>query len=125
MKCKGKNKTGKKCGANAMDNGYCYKHNPDITEEEKLASVVKGGKVKQLIISEPYGEIQLDSIKSISKFLAMLINETLQSKMDLRLATGLTYISNSLLKALELSDLESRINNVEEMLNEYKQRKNA
>lgn len=113
MKCRGKNKTGKKCGANAMESGYCYKHNPDIPDEEKLEAVTKGGKVKQLIISEPYPAIQLNTMGDVSVFLSMLINETMSGKMDLRLATGLTYISNSLMKALELSELSQRVEQLE------------
>lgn len=119
MKCKGKNKTGKKCGANAMDNGYCYKHNPDITDEEKLEAVTKGGKVKQLIISEPYPATRLNTIQDVSVFLSMLINETMSGNMDLRLATGLTYISNSLIKAIELSQLSDRMEQLESKVETY------
>lgn len=126
MKCKGIKSNGKKCNTNAMDNGYCYFHNPDITEEQKKATVSKGGKANKIIeINENYPVQKFNNIKDVSIFLGLLINETMAGKMDIRLATGLTYISNSLLKALELSDLQNRVDNVEEMLNEYKQRKNA
>lgn len=119
MKCRGKNKAGKRCKANAMNNGYCYRHNPEITEQEKIEVSAKGGNVKQLVITEPYNVIPLENIKDVSVFLALLINETMAGRMDLRLATGLTYISNSLIKALELSQLSDRVENLEGKIEKY------
>jgi hypothetical protein len=121
MKCKGISKSGKNCNTNAMNNGYCYFHNPDISKEEKRASLSKGGKSNKLIrVNSLFPEIKIKSAKDVTKLLSLMINKVMNNELDLRIATGITYITSHLLKAFEQTELNEKLDNIEEMINKLK-----
>lgn len=122
MKCNYIKKNGLNCQANAMiNNKYCYLHNPDITKREKQDAQSRGGKTKIIKVNEPMKKvIRTNNSKDITKLLSKMINDVLQDRLDLRIATGITYIANVLLKAFELSELEKRIDNIEQHLTNKK-----
>lgn len=118
MKCNFTKSNGEKCKTNAMKNGFCYFHNPEISEEEKRNAVVKGGKSnKMLMVNSRFPEVKLKSAKDVSKLLSMMISKVMNNELDLRIATGITYIASHLLKAYEQTDLQEQIDNIEEMIN--------
>lgn len=118
MKCKFIKQDGIKCNTNAMKNGYCYFHNPDISKEEKHNAVAKGGKSnKLLMVNSRFPEVKLKSAKDVSRLLSMMISKVMNNELDLRIATGITYIASHLLKAYEQTDLQEQIENIEEMIN--------
>ena len=118
MKCNFIKSNGEKCKTNAMKNGFCYFHNPEISEEEKRNAVAKGGKSnKMLMVNSRFPEVKLKSAKDVSKLLSMMISKVMNNELDLRIATGITYIASHLLKAYEQTDLQEQIDNIEEMIN--------
>ena len=119
MKCKFIKQNGDKCNTFTMKNSeYCYFHNPDISKEEKRNAVAKGGKSnKLLLVNSRFPEVKLKSAKDVSKLLSMMISKVMNNELDLRIATGITYIASHLLKAYEQTDLQEQIDNIEEMIN--------
>lgn len=104
-----------------MNNGYCYFHNPDISKEEKRASLSKGGKSNKLIrVNSLFPEIKIKSAKDVTKLLSLMINKVMNNELDLRIATGITYITSHLLKAFEQTELNEKLDNIEEMINKLK-----
>ena len=115
---------GKQCNARAMkDKDFCYFHCSDISEIERQRHKSKGGKSKVLVVNpaEVYKDIKLNNPKQVSRFYSYLINKVMSGSMDLRLATGLSYMLNGLLKALELSEIEDRILKLENSINDKEQ----
>lgn len=116
---------GKQCNSIPMKNSaFCYFHNPEM-EAERLESKRNGGKRKIIVVSENVNSKLLNNLpfklrnaKQISKFYEMLINETLAGNLDLRVSTGLSYILSGLLKAIEMTEIETKINNIENLLTE-------
>jgi hypothetical protein len=124
MRCKHTKKNGETCKTNAMQNGYCYFHNPDIPESEKKQAVTKGGKSNKVIkVNSPFPEFKFHNAKDVTKLLTTLINEVLNKDLDLRIATGITYITNVILKAFEQTELSEKIDNIEQLLIDYENKK--
>jgi hypothetical protein len=120
-KCNFQRENGTYCNSFAMrDSDYCYIHNPAIPEEEKKKSLSKGGKAKILIPVEirRKGNITLRTASDVRRFYQKLVNDVMKGELDLRIATGVSYILSGLLKAIEMTEIETKINSIENLLNE-------
>ncbi len=108
---------GENCGALPMRNSeFCYFHNPEM-ETERQEAKRNGGKKKVLVVNDTQNlPIKLDNSKQVAKFYSKLINDIYAGLLDIRLATGIGYLLNGLLKALELSEVEKRILILEQKL---------
>lgn len=115
-KCCFVRENGQPCNSFASNNSeFCYMHDPNISEADKQEARIKGGKAKVLVINpaEIVTEIKLNTPKQVTKFYSQIINDVMKAKMDLRIATGIGYLLNGLLKSLELSEIEERLNKLE------------
>jgi hypothetical protein len=56
---------------------------------------------------------RLQTTQDLRRYLAGLINRTEAKKIDANLARSLTYMSSILMRAIESSDLEKRIEEIE------------
>lgn len=61
-------------------------------------------------------ERRLNTIQDLRRYLANLINRTEAGKIDANLARGLTYMTSILMRAIEGSDLEKRIEELEKKI---------
>jgi len=120
MKCAYKDKN-KACRANAMRNSqFCFHHNPDITDQEKKAARIKGGKANRAEIERSKPEMSIKTTQDVALLLAGLINDIRAGEIDIRIANCIGYLSGHLLKAMEVSELSKRLEAVEETLNQFK-----
>ena len=106
MKCRAKNKAGKPCGAPAVgDTNRCVMHSGRAAE---LGS--KGG--RRRAAHSPDGLKEFSAPKSASDLrdlLAQSIVEIRTGKLDPKLANSISYLGSGFLRAIEVSDLESRL----------------
>ncbi len=106
MKCRAKNKAGKPCSAPAVgDTNRCVMHSGRAVE---LGS--KGG--RRRTIHSPDGLKELSAPKSaadLRDLLAQSIVEIRTGKLDPKLANSISYLGSGFLRAIEVSDLESRL----------------
>lgn len=113
MHCKYLKQDSEQCGANALVAGdYCFVHSPDMETERQLAAS-KGGKhsYKQaLVITE---EKSIKTPKDIADLLESTINEVRAGKLDVRIANCVGYLASHLIKSIEASDFEKRLENLE------------
>lgn len=117
MRCKFIKSNKKQCGANAMKNSdFCFSHNPKTKRAKQLA-VIKGGKSPKRNYN-PLPPVKLTDNKSVANLLARVINEVRQGKIDRRVANCIGYLSGHLIKALEISDLEKRVAEMERIISE-------
>lgn len=123
MKCSFQTKEGT-CESYAMkSSNYCFTHNPDA-KERHLEAASKGGAVSRDLGSISLTKVPLKQITHVIDLLEDTINKVRVVKedatMDIRVANCVGYLAGQLMKAIELSDLESRLEVVERIIFERK-----
>jgi hypothetical protein len=117
-------KEGKQCNANAMsDCEYCFSHNPDASTEKRLA-VTKGGlakKKEEFFSLEP---IELKTCEQVIVLLGDTINRIRKvdknGEMPLKVASTIGFLATHLLRGIESSDLDKRMEIIESVIFERK-----
>ena len=111
MKCQFINpETKEQCKANAMaGQKWCFWHNPDIPEEKKQEARKKGGRREPVLPKR-----SLKTPQEVSSELEELTNLVRQGQISDKKAGLLNNMAGNLLKALELSDLEERLEDLED-----------
>jgi len=116
-RCKFVKESGENCGALSMkDSDYCFFHNPK-TAAAREESKRNGGKSRIIVVNGKFPEIKIKKVSDVVRLLTDLINGVLSGETDLRIATGITYIANTVLKGLELGEVEKRLAELEEKIN--------
>lgn len=105
------------CQANAMKDGrYCFLHNPDIPDEEKRLVQARGGKGNIVRIEEGLPEIKINTAEDVVKLLEDTVNRVRSGELDIRIANTLAYIAGHMLKALEIADVQKKVDSVERII---------
>ena len=118
--CKATNKNGEPCKAQAMgDSDYCYRHNPDISDEEKLqASAMGGAKLTKRRLEQQVATAQDDTdIKSLNGIVDLIegnITDVRLGNIDPKVSNAIVQNLNVLLKVYELGILDARMRRLEE-----------
>jgi len=117
MKCEFIKPDGTKCEAYAVKGSeFCYFHNPDISDEEKREAQSNGGKTKALTLKEPLPELVLAEPADTVLLIADTISRVRAGKLDIRTANCLGFLSDKLLKAFEVSQLNGRVEIIERVI---------
>lgn len=117
MQCQFIKENGELCEAHAMkETNYCYLHNPSISEIEKKEIQAKGGRANSHSIEEPLPAIQLTDIKSIMYLLKDTVNRVRNGEMDVKTANCIGFLSNHLMKAYELDQIENKLDKVRQAI---------
>ena len=95
---------------------FCYFHNPDISETEKRETQTNGGKARALTISEPLTAIEITKPEDTINLLVDTINRVRAGTLDIRIANCLGFLSDKLLKAFEISQLNGRVEIIEQVI---------
>src|SRR3989344_4843132 len=104
----------KRCEANAMaECKHCFYHNPAISAEEKLEAQIRGGKANKIAIQAPLPAVSVKRTTDVVLLLDDTISRVRSGELDLRIANTIGYLSGHLIKALEVSDLEARLEELE------------
>jgi general stress protein YciG len=111
-KCRAKTKAGRQCAAPAVRGGiYCALHN-DPQRAAELGR--KGGAKGRKVYDSPDREIPAPQTAcDVKNLLAEVMAEIRAGKMDPKLGTTLGYLGTSLLKAIETSEIEERLEKLE------------
>ena len=121
MKCNHTKENGETCEAYAVkDSEFCYFHNPDIDDEEKREAQSNGGKTKALTLKEPLPELALATPDHAVLLIADTISRVRAGTLDIRTANCLGFLSDKLLKAFEVSQLNDRVEVIERVILERK-----
>ena len=118
MKCSHTLVNGQKCKAYAIDDGsgLCINHNPETRNIKRMA-VVNGGKApKTARLKNRLPAVPIENPRDLVTFLASLINELRTNKIEPKKAATLSYIGANLIKAMELVELNDRIEKVEKIV---------
>jgi len=116
MRCKKTKRDGKRCGARALTgNKFCALH----AEPGKAAELGSRGGRRRAVSNDaendplPPGELP-QTAEGVRDLLAEAISQVRRRKLDTKVGNALAYVASSLLRAIELSDLESRLRALEE-----------
>jgi len=132
MHCKFKKTDGTVCKAFSLTGSdYCYWHSPDIDANQKCNARSRGGKSnKHIPVSNRETKpIQLRSVNDVVKLLEETVNavrielhatDSLTSKI--KIANSIAFLSGHVISALEKSDLEKRLGEIEKVVLERKER---
>lgn len=115
--CRARKPDGVRCKAAALvGSDFCYFHDPEKAEERREAQAQGGrqGHLKALPPDTP--DVRLDSCASAAGLLSETINQVRKGELDPRVANAVGYLANILLKAIEQSDVERRIEDLEALL---------
>lgn len=112
------------CKAHAMKNGeLCFTHNP-ATKSQHLEAAAKGGLVSRDIGSTLLPELALTQIPHVIALLQDTLNKIRVVKddgtMDIRVANCVGFLAGQLMKAIELSDISSRLEIIEHVILSHK-----
>ncbi len=115
MQCSFIKPNGERCGANAMvDSPFCFSHNPEAVEA-KMEAVVRGGLAARKN-GEQLEPIEIRSVEDVISLIEDTINRIRTTDMSHQQANSIGYLSGIILKALEADSLESRLNNIQNVL---------
>lgn len=119
MQCQSIKNNKKKCNARAMHGStFCFSHNPS-EKDRKHEAVTKGGRSRKNIELNLL-PLKIDSIHDVKELLIETINEIRGGKMQPKVANSIAYLSISLIKILEVSEVEERIKRLEEQVTKGK-----
>lgn len=111
--CTSNTKAGKQCTAQAMQGAtYCYRHNPDIPEADKIEASVAGGKRKAVLSNAD--PVTLRNVDNIVALIESNINDVRTGAIDPRVSNAVVQNLNVLLKVYELAIVDSRVRQLEE-----------
>jgi general stress protein YciG len=109
--CKATTASGKLCRAKPHKNGLCFFH----SDPQKAAELGrKGGRRNRRTNVAPMQHVAApESAGDVKRMLAESMAEVRTGKMDPKLGTTLAYIGTSLLKAIEVADIDDRLKKLE------------
>ena len=117
MLCKAINKAGKPCKAQAMSNGYCYRHNPEIADTLKLEASKKGGH-KDKCQAKTAQPIDTKSLTGLLTALETNANDLRQGNISPRVSNALVQNVMAILEVKKVIDLDQRLSRLERQFKE-------
>lgn len=111
--CIANTKAGKDCTAQAMQGAtYCYRHNPDIPEADKIQASIDGGKRKAVLSNAD--PVTLRNVDSIVSLIESNINGVRTGELDPKVSNAVVQNLGVLLKVYELAIVDSRVRKLEQ-----------
>ncbi len=94
---------------------YCFSHNPDTTVAKRQATIKGGKSPKKNHTALP--PVELKEVRDVANLLVLTINEVRGGAIDLRAANCIGYLAGHLVKTFEISELEKRMDEIENLVN--------
>ena len=111
--CIAKTKAGKDCTAQAMQGSdYCYRHNPDISDDEKSEASRQGG--TSINVLKDANPVVVRTIAGIVELIEGNINDVRAGRVDPRVSNAVVQNINTLLKVYEIAIADTRLRKLED-----------
>lgn len=111
--CTATTKANTPCNAQAMQGEqYCYRHNPNIPEADKIEASTNGGKKRQAMTNAD--PVTLRNIESIVYLIESNTNAVRSGAIDPKTSNAVVQNINTLLKVYELAVTDTRVRKLEE-----------
>lgn len=123
MKCSFLSKDKSNCSAHAMiGSQYCYFHNPEIDEGSKKSAQSRGGKGNATLIREPLPPVSIKEAKDVVLLLEDTVNRVRAGEVEVRIGNCIGLLSGQIIKALEIAQLQNRVEIIERAILERRTR---
>jgi hypothetical protein len=120
MQCQAINRDGKQCRAHALKGKqYCLMHDPESKNQLKDFAR-QGGLVKKKVQAYLSPIEFTGDIKEVLDLLVDTINRVRSNTMPARTANTIGYLANVMIKALEITEIDNRLKQVERVVMERK-----
>jgi hypothetical protein len=115
--CEASTRHGMVCQAAAVfGSSFCYFHDPARANERKEAQASGGRRHQLATLTAASPDVRIEDSGDVVALISVTINQVRKGSIDPRVANAVGYLANLLLKALENSDLEKRIESLEAIL---------
>lgn len=115
MRCQFIKDSGEQCEGMAMkDATFCFTHNPETQEEKHLASVKGGENSKKNILD--LESVAVQTPQQVVVLLESTINGVRSGEIPPNIANTIGYLAGHMLKAIEVSNLDQRLEMVESVM---------
>lgn len=105
-------KDGSKCNAFPITGSdYCFNHDPNCREQKRQAVIAGGQQKKKPKVA--VNDIKIGEIKDVIPLINQCINELRQGDMPPKVSNAIGYLINIALDALKITDIETRLKEVE------------
>ena len=114
-----------RCTSFAMKGSdFCYRHNPDISDDDKLIASSKGGKkaAKPEFIETPLPEIKIEKMQDVVTLLADTINNMRSGKISQKSGTSIGYLAFIMMMAMDKAKEEKEQEEIAQLKSEGKWR---
>jgi hypothetical protein len=91
---------------------YCYRHNPDIPEADKIQASIDGGKKRQVLTNAD--PVTLRNVESIVSLIESNINGVRTGELDPKVSNAVVQNLGILLKVYELAIVDGRVRKLEQ-----------
>ena len=115
-RCQAVNKDGQRCGARAMKTfPFCLFHNPSTANERTAARKAGGVQRSQraAVLPADMPDWPLTSAAELAQFLAFIVNAISRGQLEVKIGYILAPLLSILMKALDVSNVEKRLADVE------------
>ena len=112
--CKAETKAGEPCRAAAMpDSVFCFFHDPEREEERREAQSAGGRNGRLKTLPEDTPDVKVENCADVVGLISASINQVRRGEIDPRVANAVGYLANVLIRAVEQSEVESRLAQLE------------
>jgi len=120
MQCQAMTKEGKQCRAHALKGKqYCLMHDPE--SKTKLKEYARRGGLVKKKVQTSLAPIEFKGdVKEVLDLLADTINRVRNNTIPAKTANTIGYLANVMIKALEISEIDNRLKQVERIVMERK-----
>jgi hypothetical protein len=102
------------CRANVTAGSeFCFFHDPDRAADREAAQRAGGLRNKAVSLSTDTPDCDLRSAGAVITLLGTTINQVRRGQIDPRISNAIGYLAATLLKALEIGNLEQRLSDLE------------
>jgi len=112
--CKAKKPDGSDCQSIALpESDFCFFHDPDKAEKRREAQSLGGRHNHMKTLNPDAPDVKIENIQDTVPLLSETINQVRKGEIDPRIANSVGYLANVIIKAVEQSDIEKRLEEIE------------
>ena len=106
-----------KCNAAAIPGSeFCFFHDPSKAEKRREAQAQGGRQNRTKTLESTVPDVKVEDCGDAIALISETINQVRKGQIDPRVANSVGFLANILIKAVEQNKLETRIEQLEELL---------
>lgn len=115
--CQATKPDGSRCQAAALPgSGFCFFHDPAKAEERRAAQSFGGSRNRMKTLDAAAPDVKVRDCRDVVELIGATINQVRKGELDPRVANAVGYLANVLIKAVEQSETERRLEELEDIV---------